>query len=148
MDILAEQVTLLNLESFAQKLIPLINHARIAAFMGPLGSGKTTLVRAIAHQMGITEVIISPTFTYLAVYQLPQGKTLYHFDLYRLTTLTQFYDAGFNEYLNHPNSLVFIEWPELIRSLLPPTALLICLEYNETSPDQRLIKILSPQNQF
>jgi len=145
MDILDERVTLLNLESFAKKLTPLINHARIAAFMGPLGSGKTTLIRALAHQMGITDVIISPTFTYLAVYPLPQGKTLYHFDLYRLTTLTQFYDAGFNEYLNQPNSLVFIEWPELIRSLLPPTALLIYLEYNETSPDQRLIKILSLQ---
>jgi len=144
MNILAEPITLLNLETFAQKLLPVIKHAHIAAFMGPLGSGKTTLIRALAHHMGITQPIVSPTFTYLSIYKIPDGTTLYHFDLYRLTSLTQFYDAGFNEYLNQPNSLVFVEWPELIRSLLPPTALLICLEYNNQNTDQRIIQILSP----
>lgn len=148
MDIMVESVNLRGLDAFAKKLVPLIKYARIAAFMGPLGAGKTTLIRALARQMGIADPIVSPTFTYVAVYHLPDKQLLYHFDLYRISSLRQFYDAGFNEYLNQPNSFVFIEWPELIRTILPPTSLLVCLEYHETDPDQRIIKILSSNTGF
>ena len=143
MNIMVESVSLSNLDNFAQRLVPLVKYARIGAFMGPLGAGKTTLIRALARQMGIVGPVTSPTFTYLAVYNLPAGQKLYHFDLYRITSLAQFYEAGFNEYLNQPNSVVFIEWPELIRSVLPPTTLLFCLEYQESDPEKRLMKILS-----
>jgi tRNA threonylcarbamoyladenosine biosynthesis protein TsaE len=143
MDILVESVKLADLDRFAKRILPLIKLARVVAFMGPLGSGKTTFIRALARQLGVTVPITSPTFTYLGVYPIPGEQQLFHFDLYRITSAAQFYAAGFNEYLGQPNSYVFIEWPELVRSVLPVNALLVYLEYHEKDPEQRLIKILS-----
>ena len=143
MDILVESVKLNDLDRFAKKIVPLVKLARVVAFMGPLGAGKTTLIRALARQMGVTVPVTSPTFTYLGVYPMPGGQQLFHFDLYRITSPAQFYSAGFNEYLGQINSFVFIEWPELIRSVLPVNALLVYLEYHETDSEQRMVKILS-----
>ncbi len=143
MDILVESVKLSDLDRFAKKIVPLVKLARVVAFMGPLGAGKTTLIQALARQLGITASVTSPTFTYLGVYPMSGGQSLFHFDLYRVTSAAQFYAAGFNEYLGQPNSFVFIEWPELIRSVLPVHALLVYLEYQETDAEQRRIKILS-----
>jgi len=145
---MVESITLSQLDAYAQKLLPFVERARIVAFMGPLGAGKTTLIRALARNMGISEPIVSPTFMYVVLYQLPDGRTLYHFDLYRISSLSQFYDAGFNEYLHQPNSLVFIEWPEIIQSVLPPTSLLVCLEYHDTDPEKRVINVLSAHTEF
>jgi tRNA threonylcarbamoyladenosine biosynthesis protein TsaE len=137
-------VGLPELDAFAQKLIPLIMQARIVALIGPLGAGKTTLVRALARQMHIAGAIVSPTFTYMVTYQMPNGMLLHHFDLYRISSVQQFYEAGFNEYLNQPNSLVFIEWPEVIRDVLPDKTLTITFEYIDIQLDKRKITITTP----
>lgn len=145
---MVESITLSQLDTYAHKLVPFVERARIVAFMGPLGAGKTTLIRALARAIGINEPVVSPTFMYVVLYQLPDKRTLYHFDLYRVLSLTQFYDAGFNEYLHQPNSIVFIEWPEVIQSILPPTSLLVCLEYHPTEPEKRVINVLSAHAEF
>ncbi len=90
----------------------------IIALTGQLGAGKTTLVQSLLRSWGVQEAITSPTFTYVNCYKLNTGLIIYHFDLYRLLTLDSFIEFGFDEYLNQTNSLVIIEWPEIIAPIL------------------------------
>jgi tRNA threonylcarbamoyladenosine biosynthesis protein TsaE len=85
---------------------------------GPLGAGKTTLVRSLLHACGVDQPIQSPTFAYVQTYINSAGQIFHHFDLYRITSIKQFQQAGFDEYLYQPNSWVIIEWPEVIEPLL------------------------------
>jgi tRNA threonylcarbamoyladenosine biosynthesis protein TsaE len=101
-----------------QVLYNLMPECSVFTFTGTLGAGKTTLVQHLLRHCGIKEVITSPTFTYVNIYTNEQGKTFYHFDLYRMHSLQDFLDAGFEEYLYQPNSWAFIEWPEIIMPLL------------------------------
>lgn len=101
---------------------------RIFAFTGLLGAGKTTLVRSLL-QGGVTGVISSPTFTYVNIYTNAAGQKFYHFDLYRITSMQEFIDAGFDEYLNDPDAYVLIEWPEVIKPLLKNNVCFVELEY-------------------
>jgi tRNA threonylcarbamoyladenosine biosynthesis protein TsaE len=95
-----------------------IQKKQVVAFVGGLGAGKTTFVQAVLRQMGVFGPITSPTFTYFNQYRALDGRIIYHFDLYRLKSSQEFEVAGFFEYLYQPNSIVFIEWPEIIEGLL------------------------------
>jgi len=99
-------------------IIPIMNRANIFTLQGPLGAGKTSLVKEILRQSGVTEVVTSPTFTYVKNYQNQTGQTFHHFDLYRIGSLENFIAAGFDEYLYAPESYCFVEWPEIIFPLL------------------------------
>lgn len=93
----------------------------IFTFSGTIGSGKTTLVKGILQECGVTQEVTSPTFTYVQSYAVTMhGHTYFfhHFDLYRLETLRDFFAAGFDEYLYQPDSWSFIEWPELLEPKL------------------------------
>jgi tRNA threonylcarbamoyladenosine biosynthesis protein TsaE len=90
----------------------------VFTFTGNLGAGKTTLVKRLLFRAGVTEVVTSPTFTLLAQYKNDQGQTFNHFDLYRLSSLAEFMDMGFHEYLYQPDSWSYIEWPAVILPLL------------------------------
>ena len=105
----------------AGMLYELLQHYSVFTLTGVLGAGKTTLVQELLAHYGIQEPIVSPTFTYLQVYK-KQGFTIYHFDLYRIKTLHEFQEAGFQEYLYQPHSLAIIEWPEIIMPLLDQRA--------------------------
>ncbi len=107
-----------SLESAAQQLNVWLNGCNIITFTGPLGAGKTTLVRALLQTQGVTDMITSPTFSYMNVYTGKDSKRFIHFDLYRLDNIDQFIAAGFDEYLQYPGATVLIEWPEIIESLL------------------------------
>ena len=98
----------------------------ILALQGDLGSGKTTFVQGFARGLGITDLVQSPTFTYLQAYE--GSPCLVHFDLYRLKHERDFLLLGFEEYFD-AGGIVIIEWPERIASLLPPRAHLITLSY-------------------
>ena len=113
---------------------------RIWTLTGTLGAGKTTLVQEILTQLGVVGPIQSPTYTYVTLYQLADGRTVYHFDLYRLSSYEQFVQAGFDEYLYDENGICFIEWPEIVLPYLPAPAGHIVLDY---APDgqKRLISI-------
>ena len=106
------------IEKTALHLHKLLNTCCIFTFTGPLGAGKTTLIQALLRAADVHSVITSPTFTYVNVYKNEVDQTFYHFDLYRLMSLQEFIDLGFEEYLYKPQSWVFIEWPELIFPLL------------------------------
>ena len=111
--------------------------ARVWTFTGTLGTGKTTLVQEMLDQLGIEGPIQSPTYTYVSVYQDSRGKTVYHFDLYRLSSYNEFIQAGFDEYLYDENALCFIEWPEILEKQLPAKTTQVTLAY--TSDGKRLI---------
>ncbi len=106
-----------------------LKNAHIIALQGPLGVGKTTIVKELLRTYGIQEEIVSPTFAYVNIYKNAQAKTFYHFDLYRLKNIGEFLEAGFDEYLHMPNSMVFIEWPEVIVPLLHKGVCWLSLDY-------------------
>lgn len=101
----------------------------IVALIGDLGTGKTALTKYIAEGLGITEEVISPTFTIVKEYR--SGRLpLFHFDVYRLSSGEELLDIGAEDYLDG-NGLSVIEWADIVADVLPEDALVICLEYGE-----------------
>ena len=95
-------------------------HANVLALHGNLGAGKTTLIQAIAEQLGVEEPVTSPTFVIMKSYT-PRLRfaELVHIDAYRLDHPDELVRLGFGELLEQPNTLICIEWPERIAELLP-----------------------------
>ncbi|MFU8844693.1 MAG: tRNA (adenosine(37)-N6)-threonylcarbamoyltransferase complex ATPase subunit type 1 TsaE [Bacteroidales bacterium] len=107
-----------SLPAVAKKLIKSCKDSRIFAFYGDLGAGKTTLIKAICQQLGVTDTVNSPTFSLINVYQSPLGE-IFHFDLYRIKSVEELFDIGYEDYFFSGN-LCFIEWPDKIEDYLPP----------------------------
>ena len=93
---------------------------KVFAFDGPMGVGKTTFIKKLCEEMGTTDVVNSPTFAIVNVYDVeqPYRGEVYHFDCYRLKELREALDLGAEEYL-YSGNYCFIEWPEKIEALLP-----------------------------
>ncbi|MBN8512434.1 MAG: tRNA (adenosine(37)-N6)-threonylcarbamoyltransferase complex ATPase subunit type 1 TsaE [Rickettsiales bacterium] len=118
----SEQESINFAKEFATKLKP----GNIVTFSGDLGSGKTFLCRQIIKELcGQNTNVISPTFNLLQTYELPQF-TIYHFDLYRLRDINEIYELGIEEAF--AGNLCLIEWPEIIRPILPKDVLNIEIE--------------------
>lgn len=90
----------------------------IILFHAAMGVGKTTLIKAIAKQLGVKNMTSSPTFSLVNEYETENGNILYHFDLYRLNTEEEAYDMGIDEYF-YSGNLCLIEWPEKTPNLIP-----------------------------
>jgi tRNA threonylcarbamoyladenosine biosynthesis protein TsaE len=129
------------LDTVVLELIKKMRTAQVLTFTGPLGAGKTTVIRELLKQCGITQPVTSPTFTYVNRYQNLEGQIFYHFDLYRIESLDDFIAGGFGEYLYQPNSWAFIEWPELIMPILSQDVCHITIDYPEDNVAQREMTI-------
>ena len=92
----------------------------VFAFDGPMGAGKTTFIKKLCEEMGTTDVVNSPTFAIVNVYDVeqPYRGEVYHFDCYRLKDIREALDLGAEEYL-YSGNYCFIEWPKKIDALLP-----------------------------
>ncbi len=104
------------IEAIAADILAASQH-KIIAFHGEMGVGKTTLIKVLAKQLGITELTSSPTFSIVNEYR-SANETIYHFDCYRMENEVEAYDIGIEEYL-YSDGWCFIEWPERIENLLP-----------------------------
>jgi ATPase, YjeE family len=114
----------------AKKFIQSIGHNTVFAFHGEMGAGKTTFIKAICEELGVKDVINSPSFAIINEYLAADGKMIYHFDLYRIKQLQEAYDFGCEDYL-YSGNLCFIEWPEKIDSLLPSDTVDVTISVND-----------------
>ncbi|MDR3143192.1 MAG: tRNA (adenosine(37)-N6)-threonylcarbamoyltransferase complex ATPase subunit type 1 TsaE [Tannerellaceae bacterium] len=102
----------------------------VFAFHGNMGAGKTTFIKAICEELGVTDVINSPTFAIINEYRSEtSGEFIYHFDFYRINKRSEAEDLGAGDYF-YSGALCFIEWPEKIEELLPEDAVHISITEN------------------
>jgi len=102
---------------------------KILLFYGEMGTGKTTLIKELVKQLGVMDIVSSPTFSLVNEYLSPNGDNIYHFDFYRIEDEGEAYDIGIEEYFSG-NNWCFIEWPEKVENLLPLDSVAIYLTIN------------------
>ncbi|MCF6333640.1 MAG: tRNA (adenosine(37)-N6)-threonylcarbamoyltransferase complex ATPase subunit type 1 TsaE [Draconibacterium sp.] len=115
----SEKITSIGgLKKAAANLIEQFPEHRIFALYGKMGAGKTTFIQAICKSLGSTDNVTSPTFAIINEYNTVNLDSIFHFDFYRIENLEEAYDLGYEEYL-YSGNYCFIEWPEMIETLLP-----------------------------
>ena len=127
-----EMSSLADLPAAASVLLEQARQEPILLFEGPMGAGKTTLIKELCRQMGVAENVSSPTFALVNEYETPDRKLIYHFDFYRISDEREALDIGATEYFDSGN-MCLIEWPSLIPNLLPEQYLLVTLQPAEES---------------
>jgi tRNA threonylcarbamoyladenosine biosynthesis protein TsaE len=105
------------------------NPKKVILFNGNMGVGKTTLIKALATELGVSKATSSPTFSLVNEYQANDNQIVYHFDVYRLNSEREALDMGIDEYL-YSGHWCFIEWAEKIPNLIPEEHSLIYLSLN------------------
>ena len=113
----------------ARQFISHIGDRRVFAFYGSMGAGKTTFIKAVCEDLGVTDVVTSPTFAIVNEYTAADGGSIFHFDFYRIKKLEEVYDMGYEDYF-YSDALCFIEWPELIDEVLPDDAVKVTIKEN------------------
>ncbi|MBR1688097.1 MAG: tRNA (adenosine(37)-N6)-threonylcarbamoyltransferase complex ATPase subunit type 1 TsaE, partial [Prevotella sp.] len=116
-----------NIREAARQFISHIGQHTVFAFYGKMGAGKTTFIKAVCEELGVEDVITSPTFAIVNEYTDASASPVYHFDFYRIKRLEEVYDMGFEDYF-YSGSLCLIEWPELIEEVLPEDAVRVSIE--------------------
>ena len=112
----------------AREFISAMGDNTVFALYGKMGAGKTTFVKALCEELGVSDVITSPTFAIVNEYRSDEnGELIYHFDFYRIKKLSEVYDMGYEDYF-YSGALCFIEWPELVEELLPGDAVKVTIE--------------------
>ena len=115
----------------AREFVANMGQASVFAFYGKMGAGKTTFVKAICEELGVEDVITSPTFAIVNEYQSTKtGGPIYHFDFYRIKKLDEGYDMGCEDYF-YSGAPCFLEWPELIEEILPNDAVKVTITEQE-----------------
>ena len=113
---------------------------RVFAFEGEMGAGKTTFIKKLCEEMGTMDVVNSPTFAIVNVYDVeqPYKGEVYHFDCYRLKDIREAMDFGAEEYL-YSGNYCFIEWPEKIETILPEDTVYVRIVPQENGDRQLII---------
>ncbi|MBG0860828.1 MAG: tRNA (adenosine(37)-N6)-threonylcarbamoyltransferase complex ATPase subunit type 1 TsaE [Bacteroidales bacterium] len=112
------------LPAAARKLLRYTSGKRVFAFHGPMGSGKTTIIKAICKELGAVDPVSSPTFTLANEYRTIKGEKIYHIDFFRIKNRDEIFDSGIEEYLSGM-SYCFIEWPEQVSGVLPEEVVVV-----------------------
>ena len=102
--------------------------SKIVAFFGKMGAGKTSLIKELCSELGTKDIVNSPTFSIVNIYDTESEK-IYHFDCYRLNSITEALDWGIEDYF-YSNHYCFIDWPENIETILPNDIIKITIEHS------------------
>jgi len=129
--------SLQQLPEIATKVIEFAKH-NVLLFYGEMGVGKTTLIKEIVKQLGVSDNVSSPTFSLVNEYHTIEGEKVYHFDFYRIDNEEEAMDMGIEEYF-YSNSLCLVEWPNKVENLLPLKSVIITISIN--SNQQRTIEL-------
>ena len=112
----------------AREFIAAMGDNTVFALYGKMGAGKTTFIKALCQELGVEDVLTSPTFAVINEYRSDiAGELIYHFDFYRIKKLEEVYDMGYEDYF-YSGALCFIEWPELVEELLPGNTIKVTIE--------------------
>ena len=111
----------------AKEFVTAMGDRKVFAFYGKMGAGKTTFIKAVCEELGVEDVINSPTFAIVNEYVDGKGEPVYHFDFYRIKNLQEVLDIGYEDYV-YSGNVCFMEWPELIENLLPDDAVKVTIE--------------------
>ncbi len=137
-----QDITIQSLEQIqeaARSFVKEMGDNTVFAFYGKMGAGKTTFIKAICKELGVSDAVTSPTFAIVNEYRSDtSGELVYHFDFYRIGKLEEVYDMGYEDYF-YSGALCFIEWPELVEELLPGDAVSVTIE--ETAGGVRRVGI-------
>ena len=117
------------LPDVARNLLHAFPDDRFFAFFGKMGVGKTTLIKEMCAALGVKDNVCSPTFAIVNEYSA-SGEPVYHFDFYRLKSVSEAYDIGYEEYF-YSGCYCFTEWTEKVEELLPERYVRVALEERE-----------------
>lgn len=117
------------IQEAARQFVCQMGDAKVFAFYGKMGAGKTTFIKAICQELGVEDVITSPTFALVNEYTAGDGSPVFHFDFYRVKKLEEVYDMGYEDYF-YSGALCLMEWPELVEELLPQDAVAVTIHAN------------------
>jgi tRNA threonylcarbamoyladenosine biosynthesis protein TsaE len=119
-----------DLPSVAKALTEKYPDARIFAFFGEMGAGKTTFIKVLCKQLQVIDNVASPTFALINEYKTASGSKVFHFDFYRIKKFEEAFDLGYEDYF-YSGDYCLIEWPELIEPLLPEDTVNVKISVNE-----------------
>jgi len=122
----------------AREFIDNMGDQTVFAFYGSMGAGKTTFVKAVCEELGVKDVVNSPTFAIINEYEVDGKEPIFHFDFYRINKPEEAFDFGYEDYF-YSGSICFIEWPEKIEALLPENCVKVTIE--EQSDGSRKIEV-------
>jgi tRNA threonylcarbamoyladenosine biosynthesis protein TsaE len=118
----------------AEKLLMAYPSSRVFALYGEMGAGKTTFIKVVCKYLMAVDIVQSPSFSIINEYKTRQGESVFHFDFYRIKKLEEAFDIGYEDYF-YSGSYCFIEWPEMIESLLPDNCVRVLI--SETGEDRQ-----------
>ena len=110
--------SLSQLDIVAEEVLAALDGRSVVIFRGGMGAGKTTLISRIAAALGSEDSVTSPTFALVNQYIGENDCRIYHFDFYRIDSIDEVFDLGYEEYF-YSGDLCLVEWPEKIEPLLP-----------------------------
>ncbi len=116
----------------AEALTEAMQESNVFAFFGAMGAGKTTFIKSICKMLGVENVVNSPTFAIINEYVRPNGEPIFHFDFYRLNSLQESIDIGYQEYIESGH-LCLMEWPEKIENLLPDNCVYVYIQSDDNT---------------
>ena len=119
--------SLSDLPKVAQTVLESLDGRSVVAFFAPMGAGKTTLISAIMEYTGSKDTVTSQTFALVNQYYTANREAVYHFDFYRIDSLSEAFDMGYEEYF-YSGDLCLVEWPEKIEPLLPEDTMVVRIE--------------------